>query len=373
MSTAAKIGPPKMRFATLDDYERIAQLEASQGLGTMPAADWRNLWVNNPLWPRLHDRWPVGWLFEDAAGRLVGSLVNIPSFYTFRGRELICANGRGWVSTPEYRGYSLQLMSEYFDQPGADLFMNSTVALNAAPVLSALSQRVPLGDFQSSAFWITSYRGFAKKVLRKLFGPTAALLGHPAALGLWVKDQVSAKSLPAPSKSVTVEFADGFDSGFDAFWKELVQHNTDKLLAFRDRPSLAWHFGYHRRVGRLWIMTAARTGLLRAYGIFRRHDGADEISRMQLVDYQTLEPEEDLLPGLLQVALQRCATENLFALEQVGCGIPKRRSFDNYAPHRHRFECWRFYFQAADPAIRAELSRPEVWDPSIFDGDASFD
>jgi len=373
MTTATKIAPPRFRIASLDDYDRIAQLEASQGLGTMPAADWRNLWANNPLWPRLREKWPVGWLFEDAAGRLVGSLVNIPTLYTFRGRELICANGRGWVSTPEYRSYALQLMSEYFDQPGAELFMNNTVALNAAPVLSALSQRVPLGDFQTSAFWVTGYRGFAKKVLQKMFGPAAGLLGDPAAVALWLKDRVSARALPAISNSFSIEFANGFDGRFNAFWKELVAQNAEKLLGVRDSRSLAWHFAFHLRTKRLWIMTATRNGVMRAYGILKRHDGADGIRRMQLVDYQTLEPDEDLLPGLLHGALERCKSENLFALEQVGCGIPKRAGFDTYAPHRHKFECWRFYFQAADPTIRAQLERPEVWDPSTFDGDASFD
>jgi hypothetical protein len=140
-----------------------------------------------------------------------------------------------------------------------------------------------------------------------------------------------------------------------------------------DSRSLAWHFAFHLRRGQLWIMTASRNGLLRAYGIFKRQDGADGIRRMQLVDYQSLESEEDLMPTLLQAALSRCRSEGLFALEQVGCGVPKRSSFDTYAPHRHKFQCWRFYYQAADPAIRAELARPEVWDPSTFDGDASFD
>jgi hypothetical protein len=373
MTTAAKVAAPTLRLASLDDGARIAELEASQKLGSMPADDWRNLWLNNPLWPRLRHEWPVGWLLEDAGGRLVGSLVNVPALYTFRGRELVCASGRGWVSAPEFRGFALQLMSEYFDQSGADLFINTTVAPNAAPVLSTLSDRIPLGDFQTIAFWVTGYRGFAKKVLQKMYGRVAGLLAEPAALALWLKDALTAKSLPAVSSSIVVEFADGFDARFDDFWNELVDKNFDKLLAVRDRRSLAWHFAYHQRTGRLWIVTVSRGGLLRAYGILKRQDGGDGIRRMQLVDYQTFDPDEDYLPGLLQLALRRCASDNLFALEQVGCGVPKRASFDRYAPYRHKLECWRFYFRAADPAIHADLSRPEVWDPSTFDGDASFD
>ena len=138
-------GPPRRRRAH-------RALEASQELDVMPRDDWRNLWLNNPLWPRLGNDWPIGWVLEDGGGRLVGSLVNIPTLYTFRGRELVCANGRGWVATPEVRGFALCLMDEYFNQPGADLFINTTVAPNAAPVLA----RCP-----TASLWATSKRSLS--------------------------------------------------------------------------------------------------------------------------------------------------------------------------------------------------------------------
>ena len=373
MSTAAKIATPTLRLASLDDCQRISLFEVSQQLSGTPPDGWNNLWLNNPLWPRLRQDWPVGWLLEDAEGRLVGSLVNIPTLYTFRGRELICANGRGWAVAPEFRGFAPQLMGEYFDQPNADLFINTTVGPNAAPTISILSDRVPVGNFQTAPYWVTGYRGIAKKALQKMHVPAFRIFVYPAAVALRLKDALTAKSLPAVSKSIVVEFADGFDARFDAFWNQLVRQNFDKLLAVRDRRSLAWHFEIPQRTGSLWIITAMRHGLLRAYGIFNRQGRNDGIPRMQLVDYQTLDPDEDLLPGLLQVALQRCANENLLVLEQVGCGVPKHASFDDYAPYRRKLRSWCYYFRAADPAIHAELSRPEVWDPSMFDGDAHFE
>ncbi len=94
---------------------------------------------------------------------------------------------------------------------------------------------------------------------------------------------------------------------------------------------------------------------------------------MRLVDYQTLEPDVDLLPELLRPALARCAAEGFYVLEHLGCGLPGMRGFDRFAPHRHKRSSWPFYYHVADPALAAELSRTEVWQPSSFDGDASFD
>lgn len=373
-SAAASQAPPELRVATLDDYERIARHEEANGMVSMPRDDWRRLWLDNPLWPRLGHDWPVGWLLEDAEGRLVGSMLNIPSLYTFRGRELICANGRGWAVAPEFRGFALWVMSEYFQQDGADLFINTTVAPTAEPKIAALSDRVPVGDFQTIAYWVTGYRGFARKALEKLRAPGAGLLAGPLAAALWLRDAIGSRRLPAAPASMVVESAEAFDGRFDACWHELVQQRPETLLGVRDRQSLAWHFGGLLRAGRLWIFTASRGGLLRGYAIFRRQDrGDDGIRRMQLVDYQSVEPEVDLLPGLLRAALDRSAREGFYVLEQVGCGLPRRECVDACAPYRRRLPCWPFYYRAADPALHAELADPRFWAPSTFDGDASFD
>ena len=373
MSSAAQPTSPRLRPASLDDYEAIARLESANAVFSLSPDDWRNLWLKNPLWPRVGKDWPIGWILEDAAGRMVGSLVNFPSLYHFRGRELICANGRGWVVAPEYRGFALWLMEEYFNQPRADLFINTTVGANAAPALGTLSDRVPVGDLQAVAYWVTAYRGFAKKALPKLHLPLAGLLAYPAAAALRLKEALLVKSLPPAPASVVVDTTGGFDSRFDAFWTQLVRQNPDKLLGTRDSPALAWHFAAPLRRQRVWILTASRGGLLRAYGILKRQDINDGLRRMQLVDFQTLDPPDDLLTALLQAALRKCAAADIYVLEHLGCGLPKTRIFDQFAPYRRKLPCWPFYYRAADPALHAELAQPEVWDPSTFDGDASID
>lgn len=374
MNPATQQTAPELRVATLDDYERIARHEAACGLVSMPREDWRRLWLDNPLWPRLSSDWPVGWLLEDADCRVVGSMVNIPSLYTFRGRELICANGRGWAVAPEFRGFALWVMSEYFQQSGADLFINTTVAPIAEPKIAALSDRVPVGDFQTIVYWVTGYRGFARKALEKLRVPGASMLAWPLAAALAVRDTIRARRLPRVPASFVIDSVASFDARFDAFWDELRRRQPDTLLGVRDSRTLAWHFGGLLRAGRLWIFTAQRQGLLRAYAIFRRQDrGADGIRRMQLVDYQSLESDVDLLPGLLRAALNRSQREGFYVLEQVGCELPRQSCVDACAPYRRRLPCWPYYFRAPDPELHAELSAAQVWAPSLFDGDASFD
>jgi hypothetical protein len=365
--------PPQLRHARFGDYAQIARLESSNGLESQPESDWRGIWLDNPLWPRLSSRWPIGWVLEDAAGNVVGSVMNVPSLYTFQGRELICANGRAWVSSPQYRSFALILMDEYFNQDGADLFVNTTVGPMALNILNELAVRVPLGDWESISYWITGYRRFAQIALEKMRVPMRGYLAAPAASALRLKDFLFNKSLPDAPASIVVEEATHFDSRFDGFWTELASQNQHKLLAVRDRPTLSWHFAVPLRRGRLWIFTASRNGRLRAYCILKRHDQAGGIRRMRLVDYQTLEPDEDLLPSLLQSALRRCAAEEIDILDHLGRGLPKMQAVDRFAPYRQKLTTWPFYYRAADPALCAQLVQPRVWDPSSFDGDASFE
>ena len=141
---------PNLRPARFDDYPQIQKLESLFGLLSLSDQDWRAIWLDNPLRARLGESWPIGWVLEEASGLIVGSLANIPSRYCYRGHELIAATGRGWVVMPEYRGVALWLMDEYFNQPGADLFINTTVNSMAVDPFSAFgSVRVPLGDWES--------------------------------------------------------------------------------------------------------------------------------------------------------------------------------------------------------------------------------
>jgi hypothetical protein len=373
MSTATHSALPRLRLTSLDEYEKIVHLESRNTLGSMPRGDWRNLWVKNPLWARLGKDWPIGWALDDADGRLVGSLVNIPSLYKYQGRDLICANGRGWVVAPEYRGFALALMDEYFNQPGADLFVNTTVGPNAAPMIGALSDPILQGDFQTVAYRPIAYRGFAEKALRRKNVPAAGLLAYPVAAALRLKDAVALNSFPKAPASVVIEEADRFDRRFDAFWEELLRQNPDKLLGERSARALAWHFSGPMRMGHLWILTASRNGLLIAYCILKRQDQGQLMRRMRLIDYQSLESQDDLLPGLLRGALRKCIAEDYHVLEHLGCGLPKMRSFERFAPYRRKLPCWPFYYRAADPTLASQLTRPEAWDPSAYDGDASYD
>lgn len=334
------------------------------------AGDWRRLWLENPLWRRVGKDWTIGWVLESASGEVVGSVVNIPSLYTFRGQDVICGNGRGWVTSEAYRGYALWLMDTYFEQPGVDLFVNTTVSETAEPMIASLSSRIPVGDWTAGSYWVTGYVEHARHRLRARRAPLAAFGAYPAGAALWAKDALRGRRLPPPDRAFTIEDADRFDDRFDSFWEARVRQNPETLLADRSAPALSWHYGVPMRKRMLWTFTASRNGRLCAYCTFvRKGDGR----QAYLADYQTIEPDVDMLPSFLRAALRRCGREGVYLLRNVGRGVPKMRTVDHFAPHRSRHSSWKYYYRAGGADLGSALRDARPWDPSLYDGDASFD
>jgi hypothetical protein len=184
---------------------------------------------------------------------------------------------------------------------------------------------------------------------------------------LWLRDSVLQKTFPKAPTGFVMEEVQHFDTRFDVFFDALIRQHPDTLIGERTSAVLSWHFGPALRRGRLWIFTATRNSVLCAYCICTRSDHQEVL----VADYQTIEPDLDLLPSLLQLALLRCADEGAIILENYGRGVPKMRSLDTLAPASRKLRNWRFYYRAADHILNNELQNGRHWDPSVYDGDAS--
>ena len=368
---------PHLREARFDDHQQIYELESVFFPDSLPPAQRRSLFVDNPLWPRLADTWPIGWVFEDDAGRVVGSVTNVPSAYLLDGEERVCANGHCWAVLPEYRGYAAMLMDEYFAQEQPDLLLSAKVGADATALWGAYARRIPVGDWTRAAYVVTRPHGFARAALQRKGIPFPAVAAPPVALALRVKDALTAtarrrRALPDAPRSVELAEAASFDARFDTFWAELVEQNPKTLLGVRDAATLRWHYGVPLRANRLTILTASRGAKIRAYCVLKQHDRPGALRSMKLVDFQTVEPDTDLLSSLLGLALRCSAEAGCVMLEHHGCGLPKMHSFDALAPYRAVKPAWSFYYLPVDPTLAPRLAEPGTWDPSEYDGDSSY-
>ncbi len=360
-----------VREARFDDYAKIASLQARYDLEAGTYQEWSHLWINNPAY-RGRESWPIGWVLEAGDKEIVGYIGNIPLLYEFQGRTLLTATGRAFVVDAQHRSHSFLLLDRYFRQPKVDLHLNTTVnaqAISAYGIFRAL--RVPVGEWDQSAFWITHHRGFVRSLLKSRSTPLASFLSYPISLAPRIRELLSPKKLSV-DEGVQVEYGSHFDERFDAFWGELKKDNR-RLLAVRDRETLEWHFKHSLLRNRIWILTVGTASRIEAYAIFFRDDNPKfDLKRMRLVDFQALNGGHHLLPSMLAKALQRCRAEGIHMLEVIGYCPEKRAVVDAVIPYRRRLPSWMYFYRTKNRELAEQLKTADVWDPSGFDGDSSF-
>jgi hypothetical protein len=365
----------RLREASFEDYPHVVALESKFHLDTKNYDAWTHLWTNNPAYRKVKGRFPIGWVLENRDGAVSGYLGNIPLDYEYDGKRLLAATTRAWVVDTAFRAYSPLLLDSYFNQSGVDLFMNTTVNAHAAQAYSVFQGvRVPMGAWDRSLFWITSYQGFTESVLRKKRSVTTKALSYSLYPLVFLRDRLMRRRFHRKGNKVSVIPCAGFDDRFDAFWASLRKKKADLLLAVRTREVLEWHFKHALAQDAAWIYTVEGNAGLAAYSVFLRQDQPElGLTRVRLADFKYLEEGSGptLLTAMLQAAIDRCRRDCIHMLELIGLDPSLEKETEELSPYRRDLPSWLFFYIAKDSVLAEKLKNAAVWEPSLFDGDSS--
>ena len=359
-----------VREAQFSDYPAILELMQAYGMETKTREEWEHLWKSNPVYKQRRG-WPIGWALLDPEGKLVGSCGNIPVAYELNGASLIAAVTHGWVVAPEYRNRFLLLASKYFAQKGADFLLNTTAIHEVGLIFRAFHAKpLPVKGLDSALFWITDHRGFARSVLTRKGIPLGSALSLPLALASAIRAWSRPRGYRS-NRSRNISVAKKFDSRFDVFWQHL-RDQSNILQAVRDRATLEWHYRHSLLAGKLWIFVHEDGQDIRSYALFQREDKPEVgLTRVRLVDFQSLEPAPQILDSMIAAALERCRACGVQMLESLAFAGEARRELEQSAPFRRTLSSWLFYYKPIDKGLKCALENPEIWQPSGYDGDSS--
>ncbi len=357
-----------IREATLADYESIASLTTRNGLAVKNRAEWEHLWTDNPVYKKCPG-WPIGWVVEYGSG-IVGFLGNIPVSGYFDGREIIGSSIHAFSLDAAHRGGGLLLLERLLESdPNVEFIIGSTANANSSKVLDRAGvARVPSGDWENAAFWITNYHGFLRSAATAKAWPR--FLALPGSAALTVRDKMTKK--PWPMQEHELRECTSFDEAFDQFWAELKQAYPRRFLPTRSRDVLEWHFQPALAKGNAWVVVCDDAERIRSCAIFFRHDNPEiGLKRIRLVDFQTLDRECRDLPSVLNWGLRRCRAEGIHMLEAFGFRKEKQTIINDLAPYKRGLPGWLYFYQARSQSLMDGLRDSNVWDPSQYDGDAS--
>ena len=357
----------------MKDYAQIHALERRYNLGFRSFEDWSHMWMNNPVWRRTPGL-ATGWVLEDNEGQIVGSIGSVPFGAELNGRSLIVATSSAWVVDDQYRAYAPLLLDRFFSQPGIDLCLCISPNAEAQPALTQHVQRVPVGQWDRAAFWITNAWDFVGSALKRRNVSAAGLVRYPAWLATVIHRAVKRDELRAALRKAgrhAVVNCTTFDERFDEFWNTVRSTRPGQLLFTRTREVLDWHFSHLVARGTAWVSTVSEGDRLLAYAVFCRKDVTTiGLRRLRLVDYQSIDGGTSLLAPILADAIERCRHDGTAVLESIGWRLENGDAMDRLAPYFRTLPSWQYYYKVVDPALAPALADRAVWNPSRYDGDA---
>ena len=367
-----KVQRPRLRLASLDDYEQIRAVQSANGLSTKSREQWLHLWQNNPACWELPG-WPAGWVLENESGSIVGALENLPCLYRLGGRKFVCAFGRGWAVEPAYRVYALQLVVSQMRQANVDLLITTTAGSRTTELLTRSGwSQAPVGRWDRSAVWVTNYAETARSCLVKTPRLVSSLAGP--ILSATLRWKVAAPwRARRPEGRWKLRWCADFDKRFERFWQELEEQSSRRMLAVRSTQTLQWHFKYALQENRLAILSASDGGgRMIAYAVFERRPvpslGAE---RALLIDFQTLVADCDLVAAMISFAVERYREEGVPIMENVGCWLEARQPLTHRPLFRRVLGSWSYLYYSKNQELARTLRDPEPWYPTQFDADAS--
>jgi hypothetical protein len=367
--------PPKLREVRFDDYAQLAALAVKFGLDAEDYPAWQHLWTDNPACQSMGGKFPMGWVLEADDGSVRGYLGNVPMNYELEGRRLLAAATRSWVVESAYRSHSLLLLTTYYQQSNVDLFLATSVNSQSAVAADIFQTvRVPVGAWDRTLFWITEPKGFTESFFRKKGWGPATALSYPASLVLSMRNKIAGSYFRKAADEPALETRDGFDERFEAFWAALRRKKSKVLLGVRNREALEWHFKFPLLRRAAWIYTVENSAGIAAYGVFLRQDRRQVgLTRACLADFQCLDGgfAAPAFGAMLRAAFERCRKESVHMLELTGMTPLMEQVAERASPHHRQLANWAYFYRARDRELGRRLSSPAVWEPSLYDGDAS--
>ena len=373
-SDSTILAPARLREGQFSDFAAVSELKRKWGLVLDSFENWERLWCHNPALKQQQSNRPIGWVLE-AAGQLVGYLGNISLSYSYGSRQLMAVVGHAFVVEPSYRAASLSLMSAFFRQKSADLFLTTT-AIEAVGKMarSFKSEPLPQEDYENVLFWVLQPSAFSKAVMNRLhLKPYLAVIGHSMGSVAVNTDKILRRRWPKNSSKHSVSEIRVSEIGddFHALWDAKLQERA-RLLADRSPGVLKWHFDIPGQAGATRILCCHSNGELLGYLAIRDDSSlAHSLRRSIIADALIRKDDPEIFQTLMFAAYEHAKHAGSYVLEVLGFPPNLRAMCSKWNPYHRRYPACPFYYKAADLTLHKTLSDDASWYATPFDGDTT--
>jgi hypothetical protein len=364
-----------IREADFNDERSVQRLCQRNGLkGEQSGQTWNWMWSQNPF---VVQNWTIGWVLE-SGGNVVGFIGNIPRAYSFKGKVWIAAVGHEFVVDKPYRTHTLKLISAFFQQKQADLFIFSSANSHSGAVYNlARAKPIPQKNYSKSLFWVVSPRSFLFSLLRKKrFGKLYSIMASWIISPLLSMEMLFRRrwnyALAGEMNIDRLSIAEMGDE-FNELWDQLQRDWPDRLFSRRDREAIAWQFSNQSaNTPESTLLTLRRKGRLAGYLILTREDSSQfELKRIMVTDLIVLDDDPEMILALMKEAFLYAKQKKVAMLQMIGFPSLIHEALQPLHPLTHSLPYDVFWYYAVNADLKDELQCESVWYASTFDGDSS--
>jgi len=362
-----------IRIAKFEDEKLVHNLCQRNGLaGEISNQAWNWIWKDNSFYT---EAWPIGWVLE-SNNIIVGYIGNIPRAYIFNGQTWIAGVARSFVVDLEYRRYSLQLISEFFQQKEADLFIFSSANNLSSSIYKMVKAKpIPQDSFDTDLFWIVSPTSFIYSLLRKKRVPKSLSLLISYLIAPFVMFENLVRNRWPKSENFDVEISTPkmLTTEIDKLWHQIKANNPNKFLSYRDRDSILWQYDNDSVKNRNpLIFTLMKNNVALGYLIVVEMNSIEfGLKRIVIDDLIVYDNDPTSINFLVREAFLYAQKKQVDILQFTGFPENIRDALKLTKPFSRKFSYSRFWYYVVNKDLEKPLKKKSTWYASLFDGDSS--
>lgn len=375
-SETSPVRTARRREAQFGDFEAIAALRQRSGLSIDSPENWQRLWRDNPALARAGANFPIGWVQETDAGKLVGYLGSIPLLYQFGEQTLLAAATTAYAVDPAYRSRSLGLVGSFFRQKYCDLYLDTTATVAAGKIMMAFkAQQVPQRDYGTVLFWVLDAQAFLCATMRKLklnghIGSLAAHLTSPVLSGDTFFRGRRPKS-DSRGRSCRLLSVEEIGDDFQDLWVRKI-NEAPRMLAWRTPEVLKWHFLIPHSKRTPHVLACHSNGRMEGYAVVVvGSDRSLGLQKAVLADLLVAEDNPSVIRELLFGAYEIAKRNACDVFEVLGFPETVREVCREGKPYRRNYPACPFFYKTDRPGLVDLLTTERAWYACPFDGDAT--
>jgi len=383
---------PQIREATYNDYAGLKKLWIRNGLHHDEGYNYESnddapgykKWIDsfdtNPVIKKGDVEWPIGWVLVDNDNNIVGSFMNIPNEYSFKGKRYLGAGGSGWAIDEDYRNHSLLLLNKFAKQRNVDLLVTTTPANKTQRVFSAIfkNKYLSIDTLYNKYFLVLDYSVFTSNTYKKYFIQSIdnriikRMFNALPYSSYSLYDRICKRGFFSAQSDNQVHIVKQTEitDAFDDLWRALTDTYNDRFIAIRDAEYMRWYIKDKLTDGSASLHFIYKDTELIGYALFH-YKIIKNINVAIFTDLQLLDEKPRYLTNLLRMMRSEFKGKNIQIVEIVGFHQQKRKIFNSISPYRRKISYPYIYYVFKNKELLNEINQTEVWDPTLLEGDAT--